>query len=212
MARRRMFSSDVLDQESFLEMPSECQALYVHLNMNADDDGFVQPKGVMRKIMAKDDSLKILLAKGFVLPFPNKVMVIRHWGQANKIQKDRYHPTMYQNEKRLLQEVGGKYSFKTISCLNFTAWLSSDFENKDIVLTDCIQSVNRSKEVRKEKGGSELEKMHKEEENKIQINQENPENTNAEANLLGLEKCKEKMKEIYSVKNALTLPKTEPTK
>ena len=41
MARRRMFSLDVVDTDRFLDMPTSAQNLYYSLGMRADDDGFV---------------------------------------------------------------------------------------------------------------------------------------------------------------------------
>ena len=41
MAEKRMFARKIIDSDAFLEMPLSAQALYFHLNMRADDDGFV---------------------------------------------------------------------------------------------------------------------------------------------------------------------------
>jgi hypothetical protein len=97
-----MFSNDVLSSDIYLEMPEGVQNLYIHLNMNADDDGFVTPRRVMRQINAVEDSLKILIAKGFVILFESGVVVIRHWREHNTIRHDRYNPTRYHEEKKLL--------------------------------------------------------------------------------------------------------------
>ena len=61
MAERRMFAKNVIDSDIFLDMPLSTQALYFHLAMRADDDGFVNnPKKISRMIGADDDSLKLL--------------------------------------------------------------------------------------------------------------------------------------------------------
>ena len=53
MAEKRMFSLSVVDTDWFLDLPLSSQALYFHLNMRADDDGFVDsPKSIIRKIGA----------------------------------------------------------------------------------------------------------------------------------------------------------------
>ena len=45
-------------------MPLTAQALYFHLAMRADDDGFVNsPKRIQRGIGASNDDLKLLAAK-----------------------------------------------------------------------------------------------------------------------------------------------------
>ena len=102
MAQRRMFSPQIVASEEFLTMPISSQALYFHLGMNADDDGFVQPKVIMRSIGSGDDDLKVLLTKRFLLHFESGVVVIKHWLIHNLIQKDRYHPTRFQDEKKAL--------------------------------------------------------------------------------------------------------------
>ena len=54
MAEKRMFTNKIIESDAFLDMPLSAQALYVHLNMNADDDGFVNnPKMITRLIGAK---------------------------------------------------------------------------------------------------------------------------------------------------------------
>lgn len=103
MAQKRMFSMKIVDSDAFLEMPLSTQCLYFHLNMRADDDGFVgNPRKIMRLINSGEDDLKVLIAKRFVLPFDNSVMVIKHWLIHNTIQSDRYKPTVYADEKQQL--------------------------------------------------------------------------------------------------------------
>ena len=103
MAERRMFAKTIIDSDAFLEMPLTTQALYFHLSMRADDDGFVNnPKRIQRMIGASDDDLRLLIAKSFVLTFESGVIVIKHWRINNYIRNDRYHETVYQEEKALL--------------------------------------------------------------------------------------------------------------
>lgn len=103
MAERRMFAKNVIDSDIFLDMPLSTQALYFHLAMRADDDGFVNnPKKISRMIGADDDSLKLLCIKKFLIPFENGVVVIRHWKVHNYIRKDTYKETAYKAEKAQL--------------------------------------------------------------------------------------------------------------
>ena len=103
MAQRRMFNKTITNNDKFLEMPDSSQNLYFHLSMNADDDGFVDNwKAIMRMTGHKEDDLKVLIAKQFVIPFETGVIVIRHWRLNNYLQKDRITPTNYQKEKALL--------------------------------------------------------------------------------------------------------------
>lgn len=104
MAERRMFAKTIIDSDAFLEMPMTAQLLYFHLSMRGDDDGFInKPKAIMRLCGAKDDDLKILFAKKFVIPFDSGVVVIKHWKIHNYIRKDTYTETKYKEEKALLE-------------------------------------------------------------------------------------------------------------
>ena len=104
MAERRMFTQKIIDSDAFLDMPLSTQALYFHLNMRADDDGFVNnPKRIQRTIGASDDDLKLLIAKRFVIGFECGVIVIKHWRMHNTLRKDRYNPTQYQDELAMLE-------------------------------------------------------------------------------------------------------------
>lgn len=111
MAERRMFAKTIIDSDTFLDMPLSTQALYFHLSMRADDDGFINnPRKIQRSIGATDDDLKLLIAKQFTIPFESGVVVIKHWRLHNYIQKDRYKPTIYQDEKAQLNvENNGVY-------------------------------------------------------------------------------------------------------
>lgn len=103
MANKRMFTMKIVDSDSFLDMPLSTQCLYFHLNMRADDDGFVgNPKRICKLIGCNEDDLKLLLMKRFVLGFENGVIVIKHWRMHNTIQKDRYTPTTYCDELKQL--------------------------------------------------------------------------------------------------------------
>ena len=103
MAERRMFAKTIVDSDAFLDMPLSAQALYFHLSMRADDDGFVNnPKKIQRMIGASDDDYKILIAKSFVLLFESGVIVIKHWRINNYIRGDRYKETVYTEEKEYL--------------------------------------------------------------------------------------------------------------
>jgi len=104
MASRRMFNQSVVSSDSFLDMPVSVRELYFHLGMYADDDGFVSPKAVVRMVGASDDDLKILIAKGFIIPFESGIACIRHFKQNNYLRKDRYIPTRHSFEKNLLIE------------------------------------------------------------------------------------------------------------
>lgn len=103
MAERRMFSKTIIDSDTFLDMSLSAQALYFHLSMRADDEGFINnPKKTQRMLGASDDDLKILILKKFIIPFDSGIVVIRHWKIHNYIQSDRFHETTYLEEKSML--------------------------------------------------------------------------------------------------------------
>lgn len=114
MAERRMFAKTIIDSDAFLDMPLSTQALYFHLSMRADDDGFINnPKKIQRMIGASDDDARILTAKNFIIPFESGVVVIKHWKIHNYIQSDRYKPTSYIEEKNQLEfKVNKAYTLK----------------------------------------------------------------------------------------------------
>ena len=96
MANKRMFCLDIVNSDAFLDMPLSAQALYFHLGMRADDDGFIgNPKSIQRLAGASQDDLMLLITKRFLIAFDNGVIVIKHWRMNNYIQKDRKKDTVY---------------------------------------------------------------------------------------------------------------------
>lgn len=111
MAQRRMFSPQIVESDAFLDMPLSSQALYFHLGMYADDDGFVSPQRIVRMLGTTPDDLKVLIAKHFILPFDNGVIVIKHWRMNNLMRKDWYRPTQYNEQKaQLFLKENGSYT------------------------------------------------------------------------------------------------------
>lgn len=177
MAERRMFSKTIIDSDAFLEMPLSSQALYFHLSMRADDDGFINnPKKIQRTIGSSDDDLKLLIAKRFIIPFESGIVVIKHWKLHNYIQKDRYKPTIFINEKTLIREQdNGVYT----DCIQSVSSLDTDcihdvYNTKECeetasigesnpLYTDCIQNVSSlDTQVRLELGKDRLGKSESE--------------------------------------------------
>lgn len=119
MAQRRMFSRKITESDQFLDMPMSSQSLYFHINMQADDDGFVgNVKTIKRMIGASDDDLKLLISKRFLIPFDTGIVVIRDWKIHNYIQKDRYTETFYKHEKAMLETTNNKqYQVMDTKCI-----------------------------------------------------------------------------------------------
>lgn len=99
MADRRMFTKKVTDDDNFMALSSSAQALYLHLSMAADDDGFCNQVSLsMFKAHASVQDLQALLEKRYIYQFNNGVIVIKHWRMANALRKDRYTPTVFKEE------------------------------------------------------------------------------------------------------------------
>lgn len=109
MANKRMFSIDVTETDTFLEMPLTAQALYFHLAMRGDDDGFVSnPRSIMRVAGCNENDLKTLVESGYIITFRSGVIVISDWKVNNYLRGDRYKPTTFQNEFSMLTETTNK--------------------------------------------------------------------------------------------------------
>ena len=115
MAQKRMFDKIITNDDNFLEMPNSTQALYFHLSMNADDDGFVNNwKSIMKITGTKEDDLKILISKSYLIPFDSGILVIKHWRINNYLRGDRYRPTQFQKEFNMLENHENKaYQLKS---------------------------------------------------------------------------------------------------
>ena len=115
MAQKRMFDRDVISLDNFLDLPMEAKALYFLLGMEADDEGFVSPKKVVRLYGGTEDSIKILILKGFIIPFQSGVVVITDWKRNNYLDKTRVKATIYTDEKSQVRfnELSGKYECLT---------------------------------------------------------------------------------------------------
>ena len=158
MAEKRMFSKQIIDSDAFLEMPLSTQALYFHLSMRADDDGFLNnAKKVMKIIGANQNDYDLLVAKAFVIQFPDGICVIKHWRINNYLRKDRYTETIYQEEKaQLTVQQNGRYSLINPSGKEADLMLG-------IPVVDQSDTQNRIEKNREEKNSIySAEKLHNE--------------------------------------------------
>ena len=113
MADRRMFCKSIIQSDQFCDLPFSAQALYFHLNLYADDDGFINNSNLIKRMIgASDEDIRNLIEKGYLITFESGVVVIAHWLQHNLIRADRYKETIYLDEKRhLIQQEDKKYRF-----------------------------------------------------------------------------------------------------
>ncbi len=142
MAERRMYTKKITDSDAFIEMSSAAQALYMHLNQGADDDGFNnQVSNAMFKAHASVDDLKVLMVKNFIIRFASGVIVIKHWRMHNTLRKDRYTPTNFQEElKQLGIKDNGAY---TLGCQVVAKRLPQDSIGKVSIVEDSKEEVRK---------------------------------------------------------------------
>ena len=110
-----MFTKKITDSDAFTELPPTTQALYFHLCMGADDDGFSnQIRKAMFNAHADRHDFELLVDKRFIIPFDSGVIVIKHWRMHNLIKSDRHKDTSYVEElSSLILKDNGVYSFGT---------------------------------------------------------------------------------------------------
>lgn len=134
MAERRMMAKSIIDTDAFMEMPMSTQCLYFHLLLRADDEGFLQnAKMIMQMTGCKEDDMKLLIAKQYIIPFDTGIIVIRHWKIHNYIQKDRFTPTSCSRERKLLGVQDDKTYEPVSGCT----------QNGYTLDTTCIQPVSK---------------------------------------------------------------------
>ena len=154
-----MFTMKIVDSDAFLDMPATTQCLYFHLNMRADDDGFIgNPKRIMKITGASEDDLRLLIAKRFVLTFEDGVIVIKHWRMHNTLSRDRYVETSYTDEKKmLLLKDNGSYSLTGGNPIDDTRLIersgrqTQQRRNKDATKTHADKGLDIDKDIDKEK-------------------------------------------------------------
>lgn len=129
MAERRMFSLAIANEDKFVEMPATAQALYFHLGLRADDEGFVGScKQLIRGLGFQTGDLKTLIQENYVILFESGVIVITDWNTHNSVRKDRFKPTRYQEEKAQLENKDGNFSL-----------INSDLQTVDNQITTVCQ-------------------------------------------------------------------------
>jgi len=152
MAEKRMFTKKITDSDAFLNMPLSAQALYFHLNMAADDEGFVNnPQKIQRVIGAASDDLKLLIAKNFIITFESGIIVIKHWRMHNYIAKDRFHETDYTEERSML-EVKKNGAYTTSVYKPYTECIQVDDRDKNSIDKKSIDKDSEDKPTRHKHG------------------------------------------------------------
>ena len=133
----------------------------------------------MKSCGASDDSMKLLIAKKFVLSFSKEdrfILLIKHWRIHNYIQKDRRHETKY---KELMREL--YYDENNAYSLNPGEGHVPVLTEKPFVSdldTACIQPVskmdpeNRREEYRQVQSSLEQKSIDENNNNSIYLSEE----------------------------------------
>lgn len=162
MAERRMFHTSVVESDAFLDLPLAAQALYFHICMHADDDGFVNgPKQITRMLGATADDLTALIETGFLLWFDG-IAVVKHWRMANSLKNDRLRLPRY-------PEIAQNLYLKDTKCYTLTPHpdLQSLMEIKQILIANSgihMESQKRREEKKREE--KRREEKNREEESR----------------------------------------------
>lgn len=110
-----MLNRSVVESDFFLELSPEAQALYLHINLNCDDEGLLNNmRQVTGMVEHGEEALRELILTGYIIPVLPKVYAVAHWNQHNTIPKDRYHKSKICDPKQFLDLVDGVYKTKGI--------------------------------------------------------------------------------------------------
>lgn len=140
MASRRMFSDKIVESDAFIDLPIPSQALYFHLCMQADDDGFIgSANKIIRMIGVTKKDFDELVKKRFIIVFESGVCLIKHWKISNVIQRDRYNKTVYTEE---LQSVYIKDNKAYTECIQNDSKMYTECIQNDSMFPKCIQNVS----------------------------------------------------------------------
>lgn len=145
MARRRMFSLDVVDTDKFMDMPPTTQNLYFHLGMRADDDGFVSsPKKVAMICGSCATDLQLLVSNDFIIPFENGVILITDWKANNYLRKDRYTESRFKEYLNTVEVDNDKY-IVAASSTSLTCGIPKDNQTVDKRHTDGCHRLGKDR-------------------------------------------------------------------
>ena len=116
MAKKRMFSADIVRSDMFLDLPPTSQLLYFHFGMIADDDGIVA--SVRRELnylgFGSTDDLKLLSDKKLIdFTSDGKIVFIIDWTANNTLRKERYSESIHKSAKKEMFEKGYKFRYTT---------------------------------------------------------------------------------------------------
>lgn len=146
MSKRRMFSSDIINSDRFIEMSLASQAVYFHLAMTADDDGFINSATrTIRAVCGRAENVEELINNDFLIRFQSGILLVRHWNLHNQLKKDRYTPTMYTNEMNQVVQIDKVYYLKSeTECIHSGSIMEPQISKEKISLV--IDSLGESRD------------------------------------------------------------------
>ena len=111
MAKRRRLDISIIESDRFRLLTPSAQALYLHLNMNADDDGIVDKwKSILRCLGIRAEHLQTLINEEYVIRLPGDTLLIADWNIHNKIRRDRYCEGNHKDKlDTVLMQPNGRY-------------------------------------------------------------------------------------------------------
>lgn len=173
MAERRMFHAAVVESDAFLDLPAGAQALYFHLGMQADDDGFVNgPKQIARKLRRPPRELQLLVDNGFLLDFDG-VMVLKHWRIANNWKSDRLQLPRYpEYAKKIFLKPTREYTISRVPGSPNLLRLKKKLIQEYGIQTE---SQKRREEKKREENKKEKKKIEQSSEEELGFLSEDPE-------------------------------------
>lgn len=99
-----MLTRAIICSSHFMNLPIKSQFLYIHLILDADDDGFVaNPQAVALISRTSKRDLNELVKQRYLYIFSSGVGLIRHWKLHNYIRPDRYRATIYPEKNQVYE-------------------------------------------------------------------------------------------------------------
>lgn len=158
MAQRRMFSIELLESDSFLDLSNDSKVVYFYLAIRSDDDGFSKCAKAIQRMLGLDDmSFQTALnelEKAQLLYIIDDVFVVRDWKKNNQIQKDRYHSTEFKSILNKLTLKDKIYYLRDVS--NMDTECIQHVSNMD---TECILSIDKSSKDKSSKDKSSIDEQ-----------------------------------------------------
>lgn len=119
---KRCIESKLIYSDKFLAMPLSARMLYIYLNLEADNYGFLaSANGTINHIGATQSDLELLIENEFILRLSKDVYCITDWFIHNKADTrltpdfDEYNLVELRNKKYYLKDRNliddGKYHF-----------------------------------------------------------------------------------------------------